>query len=273
MTNSSAAAEIRPFAELWNSLAYYDTNNERKGFSSLLGRFEGKLGFNLFDSPLQAYGVYYGTSAQSSDYWDNSIFTGAGVRLKPFEQYKGSGWTDEWIPAVKIFAESLNANYFKGAASAEAAGLRGSDTRYGLDLWHEWNLDEPDENLPWGELWANLSYRDTNFVWGGEDFKTYVFNFQPKLGRHLGQGVEAYLRADVVASGKEGPNYYFLNVADYGVGLRFEPWRKSGANKFLQKFKMFVEVLGVSYLKDKPSTADKTVNSDVRLGIDFSIGR
>jgi hypothetical protein len=271
LTISSAAAELKPFAELWNSLAYYDTNIERKGFSSLLGRFEGKLGFNLFDSPLQVYGVYYGTSAQSNDYWDNSIYTGAGVRLKPFEQYKGSGWTDEWIPAVKIFAEGLNANYFKGAASAEADKARSSDTRYGLDLWHEWNLDKPDESLPWGELWANLSYRDTNFGW--EDFKNYIFYFQPKFGRHLGRGVEAYLRADVVASGKEGPNYYFLNVADYGVGLRFEPWRNSGANEFLQKFKMFVEVLGVSYLKDKPSSADKTVNSDVRLGIDFSIGR
>jgi len=268
----SVAAELKPFVESWNNLAYYDTNLERKGYTSLLGRFEGKLGVYLFDTPLQLYGAYYGTTSQSSDYFDNSLFAGGGIRFKPFESYKGAGWSDEWIRDVKIFAESLSSSYFKGGASAEAAGLRKTDTRYGLDLWHEWNLDKPDESLLWGELWANLSYRETNFGW--EEFKNYIFYFQPKIGKHLGRGVEAYLRSDIVASGKDGPSYSFLNVADYGVGIRFEPWRQmEEANEFLQKFKMFIEVLGVSYLKDKPADPNQVVNSDVRFGIDFSYGR
>jgi len=270
----SVAAELKPFFESWNNFAYYDTNLERKGFASLLGRFEGKAGVFLFDTPLQLYGAYYGTTSQSSDYFDNSLFAGGGVRFKPFENYKGSSWSDEWIQDVKIFAESLGSSYFKGGASAEAAGLRKTDTRYGIDLWHEWNLDKADESLPWGELWANLSYRETNFGWEPNGFKNYIFYFQPKIGRHLGRGVEAYLRSDIVASGKEGPSYSFLNVADYGVGIRFEPWRKAEeVNELLRKFKMFIEVLGVSYLKDKPANPNQIVNSDVRFGIDFSYGR
>ena len=67
-----AGAEIRPFLESWNNIAYYDTNNEQKNFSSLLGHIEGKLGLYLFDTPVQLYGAYYCTASQSPNYWDNS---------------------------------------------------------------------------------------------------------------------------------------------------------------------------------------------------------
>jgi hypothetical protein len=138
-----------------------------------------------------------------------------------------------------------------------------------LDLWYEWNLDRPDENLPWGELWANYSYRTTNF--SSADFKGSIFYFQPKIGRHLGSGIEVYLRADLTTSDK---TEYWLNVVDYGVGVRFEPWRQTHKeDSILKKFKMFAEVLGVSYLKDKPTDVNKVVSSDVRFGIDFSYGR
>jgi len=257
------------FVELWNNVAYYDTNLEKKGFASFLGRFEGKIGLNLFNSPLQVYGVYYSALSQSPDYWDNSLFVGGGVRYKPLESYLGSGWQDEWIRDVKIFAESLSASYFKNAASAEAANLKTTDTRYGLEIWHEWNLDKADESLPWGELWANLSARSTNF--STRESNNYVLYFQPKIGRHLGNGIGVYLRADIAYSDLDD---YWLNVADYGVGIRFEPWRKSGGeNDIFRKFKMFAEVLGVSYLKDKPEDPKKEVDMDVRFGIDFSFGR
>lgn len=265
----AAAAETKPFAELWNNVAYYGTNIERRGFSSVLGRFEGKLGLSLFDSPLQLYGAYYCMASQSPDYWDNSVFYGPGVRVKPFAGLQLSGWAIEWLPDLKLFAESLSAGYLKNIASGEAN--RRTDLRYGFDLWHEWNLDKPDYNQFWGELWSNFSYRSTNFSW--TDFNGSVFYFQPKLGRHLGHGMEAYLKTDVTMSSKDD---YWLNVADYGVGLRFEPWRsayKADEDSLLKKFKMFAEVLGVSYLKSKPTDPQKTVASDVRFGIDFSYGR
>ena len=263
---SPAYAQITPFGEIWNNVAYYDTNLEKRGFASLLGRFEGKLGFNLFDSPLQVYGVYYGVSSQSKDYWNNAVYSGAGLRYMPFVKYKASGWQDEWLRGLKIFSESLSASYLKDAASAEAAGLKKSDLRYGLDLWYEWNLDGPIESLPWGELWANFSARSTNF--STLEAASYIFYFQPKIGRHVGNGIEIYLRGDVTYSNRDDS---WLNAADYGVGLRIEPWRKTeAADNLLKKFKMFVEVLGFSYLKDKPANP---VSSDVRFGIDFSYGR
>jgi hypothetical protein len=260
------------FTELWNNIAFYDTNLEKKRFASFLARFEGKIGLNVYDFPAQIYGVYYGVASQSNDYWNNSVFYGGGIRFIPFRSYRASAWYNEWIGDVKIFAEVLAPTYFKNASSAEAAGLAESDARYGIEIWHEWNLDNPNEALPWGELWMNLTYRDTNFGW--EEFKNYVLYFQPKFGMHLGRGIGAYLRADVTMCGKEEPGYYFLNVADYGVGVRFEPWRNTAEeNDFFRKFKMFAEILGVSYLNHKPADPDKEVSSDVRFGIEFSYGR
>lgn len=261
--------QLRPFSELWNHLSYYDTNLERKGFGSILGRFEGKFGVGLFNMPLQVYGLYYAAGSQDSSYWNNYLYSGAGVRYRPFSGYRSSGWHDEWVPNLKIFAESLSSSYFKDAASAESSGLSTSDVRFGFDLWQEWNLENPSENYLWGELWSNLSYRTTNFGW--ETFENYIFYYQQKIGRHLGRGIEVYVRGDVVVSGKEGASYYFLNKADYGAGIRFEPWRRwSTADNLFRKFKMFIEVLGLTYLKDQPANP---VTSDVRFGVDFSYGR
>ncbi len=262
------------FIEVWNNLSYYDTNLEKKGFASFLARYEGKIGLNLFRSPLQLYGVYYGMLSQADAYWDNSLFSGLGLRYKPFEGFAGTSWANEWISGVKIFAEKLNSSYLKGGASAEADDLATEDTRYGIDVWYEWNLDEPDERVPWGELWLNLSSRQTNFGWEPDGFNDWVLYFQPKFGCHLGNGIGLYLRSSVAASGKEGPSYSFLNIADYGVGIRFEPWRESKVvNDFLRKFKMFAEVVGVTYLKDKPSGSNNEVSSDVRFGVELSYGR
>jgi hypothetical protein len=258
------------FLELWNNAAFYDTNLEKQRFASILGRFEGKVGFNVFHFPLQTYGVYYGASSQDEAYWNNYIFSGGGVRLIPFRSYRGTAWFNEWVPGLKIFYEGLSSSYLKNAASAEA--LAKTDTRYGIEIWHEWNQENPDRGRPWGELWMNYSYRETNFGW--EEFKDSVLYFQPKFGIHLAKDIKAYLRADITSSGKEGPDYSFLNIADYGVGVRFEPLREIGeATDLFRKFKMFAEVLGVSYLKDKPTDPSKVVSSDVRFGVEFSYGR
>ena len=259
------------FMELWNNLTYFDTNLEKKGFASLLGRFEGKLGFNFFNYPIQLYGAYYGTASQSRDYWNNSLVSGAGIRLRPFEGFSASGWMNEWINDTKIYAESLSIKYLMNEASAEADGLKDKDMRYGLEVWHEWNLKNVDLAVPWGELWANLSVRSTNF--SSRESSATIFYLQPKFGRHIAPGIEAYLKADITYSNKDD---YWLNIADYGVGIRFAPWR-SGTDVYglFRNFKMFAELLGVSYLKGQPAEAEpvKRVSTDARFGIDFSYGR
>jgi len=273
---SFASAQEKPapersvtFIELWNNAVYYDTKLERKGFAALAGRFEGKAGLNVLNSPLQLYGVYYGSVSQSSDYWNNALISGVGARFKPLEKFASSGWMNEWVRDIKIFGESLSARYLMNAASAEAAGLKERDTRYGIEVWHEWNLSQVDPSVPWGELWSSLSVRGSNF--GTQEASTTIFYFQPRYGRHLAPGVEVYLLADLTYSDRED---YWLNMLDYGVGIRFAPWR-SGADVYglFRNFKMFAELLGASYLKGQPVDPAKQVLTDARFGIDFSYGR
>jgi hypothetical protein len=270
-TDKTEAAESPLFfLELWNNVAFYDTNLEKVNFSAILGRFEGKAGINIFHYPLQAYGVYYGAASQSDDYYNNYIFSGGGLRVIPLRDFEATSWYNEWLRGVKFYYEDLSASYLKNAASAE--GLAKTDTRYGVEIWHEWNLTDPDFGRPWGELWLKLAYHDTNFGW--EPFGTQVLYYSPKIGLHLTRDIQVYLKADVTDSSKEGPKYSFMNIADYGIGLRFVPWQTVGhANDLLRKFKMFAEVLGVKYLADEPVGASNVVDSDVRFGVEFSYGR
>lgn len=258
------------FTELWNGAAFYGTNLEKNNYSSILGRFEGKVGLNLGQLPAQVYGVYYGAGSQFEKYWDNYLYAGAGIRLFPFRGYRPTGWYNEWLPNVRVFVESLASTYLKDSVSAES--LAKNDTRYGIEVWHEWNQVSPDITKPWGELWAKGDYRTTNFGW--EDFTSYIIYLQPKYGIYLDEAIKTYLRSDITYSHKSGPSYSFLNIADYGVGIRFEPFRgKTQPTELLHKFNMYAEVLGVSYLKDLPAVAGNVVNSDVRFGVDFSYGR
>ena len=92
--------------------------------------------------------------------------------------------------------------------------------------------------------------------------------------KSLDEAIKVYWRGDVTYSHKSGPSYSFLNIADYGVGIRFEPFRnRTQPAELLHKFNMFAEVLGVSYLKEQPATAGNVVSSDVRFGVDLSYGR
>ena len=94
------------------------------------------------------------------------------------------------------------------------------------------------------------------------------------MGFYLSELIKPYLCLNVTASPREGASYSFLNVADYGVGVRFEPFRHLGNKQdIFHKFMMFAEVVGVSYLKDKPTEVNKQVSKDVRFGAEFSYGR
>jgi hypothetical protein len=122
--------------------------------------------------------------------------------------------------------------------------------------------------LPWAEVWGNLSYRDTNFTDNSiPKFKTYLLFLHTKMGVHLAGGVRPYLATDLTMSSR--PEAWY-NSLYYGAGVRFEPFREQkDPPEILRKFKMFVEVMGISWLQQK----DSRPSSDMRFGIDFTYGR
>jgi len=263
---SSVFAEAVPWVDSWNNLAYYNTNTERNNFNSFLLRSESKFGIRMSEGmPIEPYAAYYLSYSQDKDYWNNLIAFGAGLRGWPLKGYTGSAWYNEWIKDIKLFVEMLGSSYLQDADTAKTVGVKNSDVRLGTDLWYEWNLAEIDPKVPWGEVWGNLSFRDTNFY--QQKFSTYLLYLQPKWGVHLTGGLRPYLCSYIMYSGRQEA---WFNMAAYGVGARVEPFREDkNVSDFMRKFKMFIEVLGITWLKEK----DSRPSADMRFGIDLTIGR
>jgi hypothetical protein len=271
------AERMKGWADLWNYAAYHETNFENQNFKSGLARIEGRVGFytpDLWqDVCLMPYAAYVGVAAGDNNYWNNNIAGGVGIRMYPFRA-GGTGWIKE----IKLFCETLSISYLKDAATA--SGKPANDTRFGLDLWYEWNQRQEgadnsgfDYKKPWGETWANFSYRTTNFY--QSDFNNMIIWMQARNGLYWGGGgkgsilFEPYLRTDLTLSGRKD---FWLNNFIYGLGMRVQPFRKDvKINPLLYKLKIFLEVLGIAYLNERPQ--DGRPNTDIRFGIDFSLGR
>lgn len=270
--SAARAADLVPWADVWTNLGNYGTNGERSNFNSFVLRSEGKFGVHLptgiSNINLSPYLAYYGVYSQDKNYWNNELATGFGLRTYPLANFPGDSWTNEWIKDIKVFVEVLNLSVLQDKATATTNEVRTNDFRVGVDLWHEWNLNEPDPKYPWAEVWGNLSYRDTNFIDKYiPKFKTYLLYLQTKFGAHMAGGVRPYVVSYLTSSSR--PEAWY-NSWYYGVGVRFEPFREQkDPPEVLRKFKMFVEVLGISWLQNK----DSRPANDARFGIDFTYGR
>ncbi|MFC1495982.1 hypothetical protein ACFL52_01045 [Candidatus Margulisiibacteriota bacterium] len=254
-----AAFAFVPWLDTWNKAAYYTTNAEKTGFNAFLARSDIRAGVDLTDElpdipSFSPYVVYLLTASQDQNYWNNISATGFGVRLLPFEAYEASNWSDEWIKDVKVFAEVLEASFFKDEATATTNQVLTSDQRIGFDLYHEWNQADPDLKAIWAEVWSNLSYRSSNFYQGG--FKTYLLAHEQKTGIYLNDaGVKPYLRTNLNLSGR--PEAWLNNLV-VGPGIQLEPF---------SNFNLHLEVLSLIWYKEK----DSRPSTDVRFGAEYRL--
>jgi len=267
---ASSKAYAGFWVDNWTNGSYYATNSENPNFRSFLLRSEGRFGFQpTEDFSAMPYIVYYGAYGQDTNYWNNNIAYGVGLRAYPFTSFKTDSYFLDWIPDVKIYSEILSIAFLKGDASAEANGVKRNDFRVGFDVWHEWNLQKPDTNMFWGELWSNLTYRNTNFydTVNFSKFDTYVGYMQLKVGRHIA-GVKPYAAAYLQ---KAGSPKAWLNSLTYGLGIRMEPFlEQEGVPPLLQKFKIYAEALSISWLAEQDPARP---SSDFRFGFEFTQGR
>lgn len=271
-------SRLTPWADIWGNGAYYTTNGEDKNFRGVLLRSEGRFGIQLgTGTTALPYIVYYGVSGQDPNYWNNNLAYGVGVRAVPFSSAETKSWAFEWVRDIKIYGEILSLSFLKGDEIAKANKVKTDDFRYGIDIWHEWNLNNIDRKYFWAEMWGRIDYRNTNFVdptnkyadgTSMDKFQTYVGSMQLKIGRHLMGGVRPYIAGYYTTSGSKA---VWLNSLYYGLGLRMEPFRdQEDAPVLLRKFKMFVEALKITWLGDKDPSRP---TSDFKFGVEFTYGR
>lgn len=208
----------------------------------------------------------------------------------------------DWIRSCRFYAEYLNLEYLE-----EDWWQSDFDFRAGVDLWKEWNVPggtggfskvslfdllRKSENETkkstkaegtwlWGEVYQDLSYRETNFYLN--DYDSLFFVSTGKLGVRLydywenenskdnsdwSVHIMPYIKGEVAASEKD---YFWENRAKAGVGLRIMPRIKiSEKNELLLRF--YGEYLGVvDYFKDDPVSG--TPWDDYMIGVNFSINR
>ncbi|MFA4967453.1 MAG: hypothetical protein WC624_04470 [Candidatus Margulisiibacteriota bacterium] len=271
-----AIADLTPWADIWLNSAYHSTNGERNTFNSFLTRSEGRFGVRLADAipgfAIDPYVAYYLVNSQDQNYWNNNLAVGPGVRILPFLGYQSTSWANEWLPDIKIFSEALTLTTLNDQATADRDKVKLTDSRFGIDLWHEWNLKDIDYKVPWAEIWGNASYRQTNFFaeannFPGNQFRTYLVYLQTKFGVHMTGGIRPYLATYLTTC---GASKSWLNNLYYGVGLRMEPFREQkDSPEIMKKFKMFIEVLGVAWLKENEGRP----SNDIRFGVDLTFGR
>jgi len=283
LTSRAAAFQfLEPWGYVWMNSGQYKTNLEDNKFNSNITRVEGKAGIDLLPlwnkATLQPYFAYYSVGSGDLHSWNNNTITGGGVQVSPF-----MGMTElDWLQDTKIFYETLSIRWSVKEDddwTDEPGYNYTTDTRTGFDLWHTWNVPAQyaveNRELLWGELWTDLSFRDTNFgsTWES-DFKTYMFSFQPKVGIYLFKlfnnlSLEPYFTANCITSGKE---YSYQNNIAYGAGIRVRPLSSGyilGLDlRIFKRLVFYAETLAVSYLKDRGD-----VDHDLRFGVDFNIGR
>lgn len=267
-----AQAESPIWSDIWTNASYHSTNGESPAYfqREVLARSEGRFGIRMNgNSAVAPYIVYYGVLGQNSAYWNNNLAYGLGVRAMPYTSFETSSWALEWIRSIKLYGEILSMTFLKDGTTAKNNGVKTSDVRFGVDVWHEWNLSKPNPSVNWAQVWGNVTYRETNFYdpLNTNKFQTYVGYMQLKIGRHMGT-IKPYLAGYLTSSGNPLP---WLNSLYYGLGLRMEPFRgDETAPELLRTFNMYVEALNISWLADQDPTRP---NTDTRFGIEFTYGR
>ena len=267
----SAASTASPWVDNWTNGSYYLTNGENKNFRSFLLRSEGRFGVQPDENFSAApYFVYYLNAGQDPNYWNNNIAYGVGLRVKPFTGYQSDTFPLDLVKDIKFYGEVLGLAFLKDEQTAVSNEVTTNDFRFGLDIWHEWGLKDGDDLTYWGELWANLGYRSTNFYdkVNFTKFQTYVGYLQLKGGQHIGNGIKPYL---AIYSNSSGSSKAWLNNFMYGGGIRFEPFMNDlRAPAIFQKFKMYVEYLSIILTADQDPTRP---NYDLRFGVEMTQGR
>ena len=208
---------------------------------------------------------------------------GYGIRIFPFLTAKPNNAMMAWVPSTRFYWEQLFAGYFRDGSTARAQGAATRDDRIGIEIWHEWNQRAPGKNLGsfdpdevWTEVWADISYRETNF--SSQTFQKMVAAMQLRRGIYVNVARLGYMEPyGVVNLLQSGTTDFFLNNVQLGIGLRIEPWRQTantgalGLFALLFKGRFFAEILTITYTKDRAPTG--TPGSDFRTGIELSFGR
>jgi len=160
-----------------------------------------------------------------------------------------------------------------------------------MDVWQEWNIEpqlhyhinhlEPMVPLRfkskiWAELFANLTWYDTRFIWYYPKYRSLAFDATVWLGVRVVNlwrdcYLMPYIRPEISLTQRHRDFFWWQNRAIVSFGLRIMPLQRL-SSPWLSKTKIYVEYARVvAYLLSAPTRW--TPEGDWRIGVSIANNR
>lgn len=275
--------------QIYGDSSYRDTNFFTDDYHGPVSTLQTRLIFprlsELFDSKIPLPDPFIeGTWTRLKDIdWEDRNTFGAGIEWRPFanvDKYGGDYsylsaaserlWTSlvEYLTPLRFYVGYLWTDYIYDDPSYSWRPKQ--DVRYGAEFYQEYQ--QYDNRLLWGELWADASWRKTNFFI--DDYKSWTFGAVPKIGFKIPRDKELslmpYLTLPVSVTERRD---FWENKIEAGIGIRIMPFRwhhGTSWDMIAKKTKIYAEYLNVvRYIDDDaPSSVP---DSDFRIGINYTL--
>ena len=262
--------------QIFGDNTFRTTNFFKNNYSGMVAWVEGRLFFARFSEFINTYlplpdpyltGIL--TRLKDID-WEDRIDYGIGIEWRPLKHNSVLQNTPvNWLYHIRFYAVYFKTVYLQ--FRPEWTWRPNDDLRFGLELYRECNLYYKD--IFWQEIWADVSWRKTNFFIN--DFNDWVFTFVPKWGLKFFPkelfALMPYLTGEFAITGRRE---FWQNRAIVGIGLRIMPFRRNRGvfGIFMRGIRIYIEGLKViKYLKDKPPK--NTPDFDIRFGFNYTIYR
>lgn len=262
------------FMQIFGDVSYRQTNLFKKNYRGGVGWTESRLFFPRLRQPSETSlplpepylkGIL---KVLTNIDWENRWDYGMGIEWRPLSNASMLEETAfNWTRHLRFYVEYLNGNYLQN--QEDWIWRPNDDFRIGSELYRECNLYNEDKY--WGEIWADYSWRKTNFFIN--DFKTWTFALVPKWGVKLFPDKEfaimPYITGEIAVTGRKE---FWQNRALLGAGVRVMPFRWHGGvfGIFMRGTRIYIEGMRViEYLKDEAPQG--TSRNDLRVGLSFSI--
>jgi hypothetical protein len=205
--------------------------------------------------------------------WENRADGVAGAEWRLSARQVG-GTPVAWLTHLRVYAAEYRTRYLRAPASM--GGRPHGDTRVGAELYRECNLYPASRARArrfWSEIWADASWRRTNFV--VDDFHAWTAAVVPKLGVRLSRTSSAspmlYATGELSITGRAEP---WQNRVLVGGGVRVMPFRaRTGpSSAVLRGIRLYAEALWLAR-ELEPSIGVSPPRRDLRAGLGFVANR
>ena len=256
------------------------TNFYTEGYNGFGGWMESRIFFPRFSSflnkpsnlfPLPDPYITGIIKEQKGLDWEDRIDYGLGLEWRPFKNFKfPENSVLNYLFHLRFYSVYLKTEFLKNGK--QYGWFPKNDLRFGSELYRECNLYQSKRTPFWSELWADFSWRRSNFV--NDEFETWSFSVVPKIGMKLFSEQSVfmpYITGELSATGEKEA---WQNRVLVGAGIRSMPFGKTEklAGTLLQGMRIYIEGnYALVYLKNEAVVG--TPDHDIRIGITYVINR